>query len=322
MQVMTMKPVSIKETAQFLRGCRDVHILIHRSPDGDCIGSGYSLQAVLHLLGIRSRVLCADPIPERFAYLLPDWEEEDFAPQCIVSVDVADEKLFGSLEAAYAGRVDLCVDHHISNLGYAKLLLLEGEASAACEVLYKVYRAMGIAFTPQIAKCLYTGMATDTGCFKFSNTTPDTHIFAAEIMREFPDIRYDLINRAMFDVKSRSRIRAENLMLQNMEYHADGRITIVWATLDVCRANGVDEKDMEGLTSLGLQPEGVEVGITVREREGGEFKISMRSARDVNVSAICQQFGGGGHIKAAGCQLYGTKDEIRDRLLAAVEKAL
>ena len=319
---MPMKPVSIKETAEFLRDCRDVHILIHRSPDGDCIGSGYSLQAVLHLLGIRSRVLCADPIPERFAYLLPDWEEEDFAPQCVISVDVADEKLFGSLEETYAGRVDLCVDHHISNLGYAERLLLEGNASAACEVLYKVYRAMGITFTPQIAKCLYTGMATDTGCFKFSNTTPDTHIFAAEIMREFPDIRYDLINRAMFDVKSRSRIRAENIMLQNMEYYADGKITIVWATLDVCRANGVDEKDMEGLTSLGLQPEGVEVGITVREREGGEFKISMRSAKDVNVSAICQQFGGGGHIKAAGCQLYGTKDEIRDKLLAAVEKAL
>ena len=111
-------------------------------------------------------------------------------------------------------------------------------------------------------------------------------------------------------------------MLQNMEYHLGNRVTIVWATLDVCRSNGVDEKDMEGLTSLGLQPEGVEVGITVREREPGVYKISMRSARDVNVSAICQQFGGGGHIKAAGCQLEGTRDEIRERLLAIVEKAL
>lgn len=317
-----MKAISIQQAAEFLKNCRDVHILIHRSPDGDCVGSGYSLQAALRQFGIRSRVLCSDPIPPRFSFLLPDEPEEDFAAQTVVSVDVADEKLFGELEDTYGGKVDLCIDHHISNLKYAENLLLEPDSSAACEVLYKVYREMGVTLTPQIAKCLYTGMATDTGCFKFSNTTPDTHIFAAEIMRAFPDIRYDLINREMFDVKSRSRLRAETIMLHNMEYHAAGRITIVWATLDVCHANGVDEKDMEGLTSLGLQPEGVEVGITVREREPGVYKVSMRSSRDVNVSAICQQFGGGGHIKAAGCQLTGTRDEIRGRLLAAVEAAL
>ena len=317
-----MKRMTIEETAEFLRNCRDVHILIHRSPDGDCIGSGYSLQAVLRSLGIRSRVLCSDPIPPRFGYLLSDEEEERFEPQCVIAVDVADEKLFGDLEETYAGKVDLCIDHHISNLGYAGRLLLEGDAAAACEVLYKVYRAMGVPFTRQIAMCLYTGMATDTGCFKFSNTTPETHIFTAEIMREYPDIRYDLINREMFTVKSRGQLTAEIVMLQNMEYHAEGRITIIWATLELCRENGVDEKDMEGLTSLGLQPEGVEVGITVREREPGEYKISMRSARDVNVSAICQVFGGGGHVKAAGCTLTGTIDSVRAQLLSAVEAAL
>ena len=317
-----MTPISIADTAEYLKSLRDVYILIHRSPDGDCIGSGYSLQAVLKQYGIRSRVLCADPIPPRFGFLLSDEEEEKFEPQAIVAVDVADEKLFGSLEEHFGGRVDLCIDHHISNLGYAKRLLLEGDSAAACEVLYKVYRAMGVKFTRQIAMCLYTGMATDTGCFKFSNTGPDTHIFTAEIMREFPDIRYDLINREMFDVKSRSQLRAESIMFNNMEYYADGRITIVWATLDICRENGVDEKDMEGLTSLGLQPEGVEVGITVREREPGEYKISMRSSHDVNVSAICKEFGGGGHIKAAGCQLTGSRDEVRRKLVAAVEAAL
>ena len=317
-----MTPINIEQAAGFLKNCRDVHILIHRSPDGDCIGAGYSLQAVLRSLGIRSRVLCADPIPPRFGYMLSDEEEERFDPQCVIAVDVADEKLFGSLEETYAGKVDLCIDHHVSNLCYADRLLLEGDASAACEVLYKVYRAMGVKFTRQIAMCLYTGMATDTGCFKYSNTTPDTHIFTAEIMREFPDIRYDLINREMFTVKSRGQLAAETIMLQNMEYHAEGRITIIWATLDICRANGVDEKDMEGLTAIGLQPEGVEVGITVREREPGEYKISMRSARDVNVSAICAEFGGGGHVKAAGCTLCGTIEEVRIQLLSAVEAAL
>lgn len=317
-----MNRITIAQAGLFLQGCEDAYILIHRAPDGDCIGSGLSLQAVLRLLGKRAKVLCADPIPERFRYLLPDEPEEDFAPKCVIAVDVADEQLFGSLEATYRGKVDLCIDHHISNKLYAKNVLLEGDAAAACEVLYKVYREMGVHFTEQIAKCLYTGMSTDTGCFKFSNTTPETHIFAAELMREFPDIRYDLINREMFDVKSPGRIRAEITMLSNMEYYLDNRCTMIWATLEICRANNVDEKDMEGLANLPLQPDGVEVGITVREREPGIYRVSMRSAKDVNVSDLCQQLGGGGHVKAAGCNMTGTPEEVRERLLEVVAGAL
>ncbi len=310
------------QTGAFLRSCEDAYILIHRSPDGDCIGSGYSLQAVLRQMGKRAKVLCADPIPPRFGFLLPEEPEEEFAPKCIISVDVADETLFGDLEKTYRGRVDLCIDHHISNREYAAHLLLDAGASSACEVLCRVYREMGVTFTEEIAKCLYTGMATDTGCFKFDNTGAGTFRAAADLMEEFPSVRYDLINRAMFDVKTPGQIRAEIAMLQHMEYFLDGRVTIVWATLAICRENGVDERDMEGLANLALSPEGVEVGITVREREPGQFKISLRSAKDVNVSAICQTFGGGGHIKAAGCTLSGTPDEVRSQLIAAVEAAL
>ncbi len=317
-----MNRINVTAAAEILGTCGDAYILIHRAPDGDCIGAGLSLQAVLRQTGRKAKVLCADPIPERFHYLLPETEDEDFTPEIIIAVDVADEKLFGALEETYGGKVQLCIDHHISNLLYAEQVLLEGEAAATCEILYKVYRAMGVTLTSQIAACLYTGIATDTGCFKFSNTTPETHIFTAELMREFPDIRYDLINRDMFTVKSRARLQAEMTMLRNMEYHLNDRCTIIWATLEICRANGVDEKDMEGLTSLGLQPEGVEVGITVREREPGIYKVSLRAADYVDVSAICKQFGGGGHIRAAGCQMKGTQEEIRSRLLSAVEQAL
>ncbi len=317
-----MKMLDVAGAAALLRDCEDVHILIHRSPDGDCTGSGYSLQAALRLLGKRSKVLCTEPIPARFHFLMPEEPEEDFPPKYVISVDVADENLLGGLKDTYAGNINLCIDHHVSNQRYAENLLLDADAAAACEVLYAVYREMGIPFTEQIAKCLYTGMATDTGCFKFSNTRPDTHIAVAEIMREFPDIRYDLINRNLFDVKSRQQIQAEIAMLSRMEYHLDNRCTLVWATLAVFQAAGVDENDVEGLTSLSLQPEGVEVGLTVKEREPNVYKVSMRSARDVDVSAICQKFGGGGHVKAAGCLVKGTPDEVRSRLIHAVAEAL
>ncbi|MDE5754095.1 MAG: bifunctional oligoribonuclease/PAP phosphatase NrnA [Oscillospiraceae bacterium] len=318
-----MNRINFEQATDFLTGCEDVYILIHRNPDGDCIGAGYSLQAVLRSLGKRAKVLCSDPIPERFAFLLPETNEEpDFPAKTIISVDVADEKLLGDLEECYAGKIQLCIDHHVSNRFYAENVLLDEHAAAACEILYKLYRYMNICFTEQIAKCLFTGMSTDTGCFKFDNTTPETHIYTAELMREFPNVRYGLINRQMFDVKSPARIKAEMAMLSQMEYYLDEECTMIWATLQICKENQVHESDLEGLTALSLQPESVEVGITLREREPGVYKVSMRSAKDVNVSAICQQFGGGGHIKAAGCLIRGSREEVTEKLIRAVEKAL
>ncbi len=317
-----MQKFDFQQTAAWLRTCEDALILIHHSPDGDCIGSGYSLQAVLQSMGKRARVLCADPIPARYDFLMPEEPPEEFEPQCVITVDVADPKLLGSLKVEYGSRVNLCIDHHVSNLLYAAHTLLMPDAAAACEILYRLYREMKIPFTPRIAKCLYTGMATDTGCFKFDNTTPETHIYTAELMREFPDIRYGLINRNMFDVKSPSRLRAEMLMIGRMEYYLDGRCTMICATSDLFAETGMDPKDTEGMTNLPLQPEGVEVGITIREKEPGAYKVSLRSANDVNVSAICQTLGGGGHVKAAGCLLKGTLGDVKQRLLEAVEKGL
>ncbi len=317
-----MQKLDFQQTADFLRSCEDAYILIHQNPDGDCIGSGYSLQAVLRQLGKRAKVLCADAIPARYDYLKPQEPEEEFEPQCIISVDVADPKLLGSYKEQYGDKVALCIDHHVSNLHYAKHTLLFPDAAAACEVLYGLYRYMNVQFTKQIAMCLYTGMATDTGCFKFDNTTPETHIYTAELMREFPDIRYGKINRAMFDVKSPSRMRAEMIMMGQMEYYLDGRCAMICVTQALLAETGMDENDTEGLTNLPTQPEGVEVGITMREKATGGYKISLRSANDVNVSAICQTLGGGGHVKAAGCFVKGELAEVKAKVLAAVEKGL
>ncbi|MBR2914040.1 MAG: bifunctional oligoribonuclease/PAP phosphatase NrnA [Oscillospiraceae bacterium] len=316
-----MQRIDVQQTAEFLRSCEDAYILIHQSPDGDCVGSGYSLQAVLRQLGNRAKVLCSDEIPARYDYLLPESEEE-FEPKCIITVDVADPKLLGKYKDLYADRVDLCIDHHVSNLLYAKQTLLCADAAAACEILYALYRYMQVQFTEQIAMCLYTGMATDTGCFKFDNTTPETHIYTAELMREFPDIRYGLINRNMFDVKTPSRLRAEMLMIQAMEYYLDGKCAMICVTQELRDKTGMEENDTEGLTNLPTQPEGVEVGVTLREREPNVYKVSLRSAKDVNVSAICQGLGGGGHVKAAGCLLKGSLDEVKATILEAVEKGM
>lgn len=319
-----MKHVSVQETAARLCACESAYILIHRSPDGDCIGSGYALQYALRSLGKKARVLCSDEIPARYHFMLPEAETlEMFYPDLIVSVDVADEKLLGdSLLEEYSGRVNLCIDHHISNTGYAEALCLDGKAAAACQVLYEILTEMSVTITKEIAVCLYTGIATDTGCFMYDNVGPRTLRIAAELMQVHPDIPYAKINRNMFVVKSMGRMKLDSILSGQLESYLDGKCMLVCITQKLMQEYGIEDSELEGIAGFPLQVEGAEVSIVMKEREENVFRVSMRSADQVNVSEICQSLGGGGHIKAAGCTVTGTPEEVKQILTEAVTKGM
>ncbi len=307
--------IDVVETAAMLKNADDVVILTHQYPDGDTIGSAYALCRALLSLGKRARVECGDEIPEKYEYLLTD-TDRSFEPRFIVATDVADEKLLGALQPAYTGRVDLCIDHHGSNTEYADYLLLKADYAAAAMVICEVLRAMDIPFDSAIAECIYTGISTDTGCFKYSNANAYAHRMAADMM-DF-DIRYDMINRTMFDIKSRARVELERRALSGMQFFKNGRIAVMPITCDMIRESGAAENDMEGLAPLPRQIEGVWVGITMREKVGGEYKISVRTGNHADASAICKELGGGGHIRAAGCSLSGPLDNAIDTLITTV----
>lgn len=319
-----MKEVSVKEAAKRLLDAESAVIIIHRSPDGDCIGSGYALAMALRHLGKKAKVICNDEIPLRYHFMLPKAETlEYFEPDLIVASDVADEKLFGdNIFEQYAGKVDLCIDHHISNSGYAKELCLDGKAAAACQVVYEILNEMNIPITREIAVCLYTGIATDTGCFMYSNTGSRTLHIVAEIMEQQPDINYSNINRAMFVVKSMGRMQLDKIMTEQLESYLDGKCMVVCITKELMEKYSIDDSELEGVSGFPLQVEGTEVSIVLKERETGVFRVSMRSADWVNVSAICQNFGGGGHVKAAGCSIEGTADRAKKLLVEAVRKGM
>lgn len=319
-----MKELTVKETAKRLLEAGDAYILIHRSPDGDCIGSGYALAAALKSIGRRVKVLCSDTISERYHFMLPmEDTSEDFKPDIIISVDVADEKLLGDeLLEQYTGKVDLCIDHHISNMGYAKELCLDGKASAACQVIYEILKEMGVCITREIAVCLYTGIATDTGCFMYDNVSPATLRIVAEIMEQHNDIRYSVINRNMFIVKSMGRMQLDSILTEQLESYLDGRCILVCITKQLIDKYNIDEAELEGVAGFPLQVENAQVGIVMKEREEGTFRISMRSAENVNVSEICKSFGGGGHVKAAGCSIKATAEEAKRMLIEAVMKGI
>lgn len=316
----TCKDITVSFAAATLMAERDWLILTHQYPDGDTLGSAFALCRALQLTGRKARVLCADPIPAKYDYLTAPSRADEVTGAHIVAVDVADTKLLGaSLEAAYADHVDLCIDHHLSNTRYAARLLLE-DCSAAAMPVMKVIAAMGVAMDPLIAEALYTGISTDTGCFKYSNTTAETHRLAAELMDA--GARADMINREMFDIKSRARMELERLALAGMQFHFHGRVAVMPITLEMIRCAGAVENDMEGLPPIPRQVEGVWVGVTLREKADGGFKVSFRTGKHANASAIAALLGGGGHAAAAGCNLDQPLDAAIALILQTIVSAM
>ena len=305
--------VNAAETAALLRTADNILILTHQYPDGDTLGSGYALCHALAILGKNARVECSDSISARYEYMLDGLTIRDFEPDFICAVDVADVQLLGSKLSKYVDNIELCIDHHPSNTYYARKLFLEANYAAASMLVYEVIRELDVPVNEAIASCLYTGIATDSGCFQYTNTTAYTFRVAAELLEA--GAQSGMINRVMFGTKSRQRVELERLALSGMKYHFDGRCAVMPLTREMVRQSGASPDDMEGMAPIPRQIEGVWVGVTMRELENGDFKVSLRSGHQVNVSAVCQTLGGGGHVRAAGCTLKGPVDAAVAQIL-------
>ena len=177
-----------------------------------------------------------------------------------------------------------------------------------------------MAITPQIANCLYTGVATDTGCFRFTNTTARTHMAAARIMEAGADA--ETLNERLFESRYHARLTAERMALESLEYFFDDRCALICLTWDQIEASGVAGAELEDLTSLPRSIEGVDVGLTFRQQRDGSFKISIRTAGAVNACNIARRLGGGGHARAAGCEISGNPDNDKHAVLEEVRKEL
>ncbi len=298
---MKSEHLNLEQAAKLLLTADNILLLSHQYPDGDTLGCAAGLCIALQGLGKQVCIACNDPIPAKYEYMLTPIKQQSFEPQFICAVDVADSKLLGPNMQQYADKVDLCIDHHGTNVEYAKSLLLDADCGAATMIIFRLLPFLGVSLTTEIATCLYTGMVTDTGCFKYGNTTPETHRMAAACIET--GVPYATINRVMFDTKSRARIELERMALQGISFHFGGRCAIMSITNDMVKKSGADENDMEGLPPLPRQIEGVWVGITLREQKDGSFKISMRTGAHANAAELCKLLGGGGHAAAAGCRV-------------------
>ena len=305
--------IDFNEAAGLLKESENVLILTHRNPDGDTLGSGFALLRALKNMGKRVKLINADPIPQKFAFLNEGISEDDFEEDFVVSVDVAERKLLGdSLMEKYGDRVDLAIDHHGTSRLFAKKTYCESDSASCCEIIYTLIKAMGTPITKEIADCIYTGCSTDTGCFKYSNVTPRTHIIASELIEAGAD--HSRINVRMFETKSMGDFMLQKMCLDSLEIFAEGKAAMITVTKAMLSECGVDKSALDAIKPVTRQIEGVEIGITVKEEDNGKVGISIRTGENADASAICAHFGGGGHVRAAGCEMKGTVEEAKEKI--------
>lgn len=307
--------------AELLQEKDNILILTHKNPDGDTLGCGVALCRVLQGLGKNARVENSDIIPKRYSYLFEDLKVMDFEPEFIVAVDVADTKLLGErLEGLYSDRVDLCIDHHGSNREFAKELYLRSEDGAASLSLYRIIKKMGVPVTPQIATALYTGLSTDTGCFRYSNASSECYRVAAELIDSGADSAR--INVLMFETKPLSYFRLLTEVLAGMRTFCNGRVIVLKVTRDMFDRTGATPDQCDAIAAMSRQVEGALCGITMKEKQGGGYKLSLRTHEPLDAAQLCRLLGGGGHARAAGCDSGEDEEASLKILIEAITEAL
>ena len=308
-------------------------IVFHARPDADAIGSAFALRELLNSMGIPAVCACADEIPERLRFLTDGVQgsvllDDDMAldHERVITVDSAAPEQLGTLFARLHRDIELMIDHHEVGMPYADYYIDSG-AAATGEILYRLARMLEergrIAQIPHRAlRAIYAAISSDTGGFRYANVTPDTFRIAAELLEA--GVEGDEIARLLYDSKSLKQVRAEGEAARRLSVHEKGRIASVTFPYSSKYSLGLSDEHLETIIDIPRSISGVEVAIAVKQpTQENVFRASLRSVGDVDVSAVCAKFGGGGHKRAAGCPLKADGiDDAEKMLLQAVKEVL
>ena len=322
--------LTLKEVSDRLAHAESVLIFIHRSPDGDCVGSASGLCRMLADRGKRAAIACADAVPHHLAFLLPPWTDGVYRDgmetefDLLMSVDTASPTQLGTL-SDMAEKIALSVDHHGVNTPYCANHT-EPDASATAEILFDLYAAWKqagvISSDPEAARALYAGILMDTGCMKFANTTVRTFRAVMTLFEEINNAAdggddVPALCHRLFESRTMRDLQVQKMAIENLSLYEEGRIGVVAFSQEALTAAGLTVGDVSGIVSLPRSVEGVEIALSVRQDAETPTKwfVSSRSVGEIDVSAICGSFGGGGHRNAAGCSVTAEDETAAVRLL-------
>ncbi|MGN0818642.1 MAG: bifunctional oligoribonuclease/PAP phosphatase NrnA [Candidatus Coproplasma sp.] len=321
-----MNNSTLAEIARQLKSAQTVAVFCHVRPDGDALGSMLSLVLALNNAGKRAYAICDDPVPQRLK-LFSAMEDVQLSlplPQdnfdTLICVDCADVTRMGTYSATFAKfkGATVNIDHHVSNNKFAKYNYVF-DCTATCELLPEVLSEAGFEITKEIADLLALGLLTDSGNFSHRDVSEKTFLTAAELKKkgaDFCDIGY-----AMFSRQTKNRAILYGRIMSKIRFALDDRLAFITVTQQDFAETDTDKSQTEGFVDFPLSIDSVEVAIALMEVKKGQYKASLRSKR-ANVNAVAANFGGGGHILASGCMLFGDYEEVIDRLTFAVYQQL
>lgn len=301
-----------------------IAIFSHVSHDGDCVGSAMGIAQSLRLMGKEVAVYIDDIISENFYFLfnnnILNTVINDEYDLCI-SVDSSDVSRLGKYSKYFLSHSDtIAFDHHFNHRRYSKFLVLDTEASSACEVVYNFIKQFDMPIDIKVAQALYSGIASDTGRFLYTTTSPDVHYIAGDLIKygfDLEEVHYYLFMR-----KTHPQLALLANALSSIETYFDGKVSIICLTKKIFEQTNTSEKDVLGLVSYGLYLDGVVLCVLISECEDNSCRISFRSTSKFDSNSIAQVFGGGGHKRASGCKIHGKSSSVKSKIIDEVAKLL
>lgn len=320
--------VSLQAAAEFMREHDRFLIISHVNPDGDTTSSALAAALLLEQLGKSYVIVNEGETPEKFAFL-PRFEhirnlsaekvEQTFTH--VIAVDAADSKRMGDVAHLFAPDVQIVnIDHHPTNDRFGLHNVIRTDAAATAEMMFELMEAGGFQCNEQLATCLYTGLLTDTGGFRYTNTTSNVMEIAAKLLRY--GVKPGEIAERCLEEITLEHVQILRRSLQSLALTHGNLVASLKVSHSDLEETGASSEDASGLVNYARNIEGVEVGLSFCETEPGVVKVSFRARNRVDVSQIAKSLGGGGHAKAAGCTLTGDLAEIERRVLAKVGEAL
>ena len=313
-----MKKLTRSETAQFLSQRDHFLILTHRRPDGDTVGSAAALCRILRRLGKDAHILHNPELPPRFSWLVEGLTVESVSDGvCIVSTDVASPGMLPKSFLPLQDKVQLRIDHHGSSTSFTEVELVEPDSASCAEILYDLGMELLGDMDKATAEAVYVGTSTDTGCFRYANTTAHTFRVAAECAAAGAEIFR--LNQELFETNNLSKLRLQAWMTEHLQLFDEGRLAICAIPRSVEAELGVTEEDVDNISSFPRTVRGVCMAATLRETEEGGVKLSVRAVPGWDAAKVCEHFGGGGHKGAAGAS---TTKSLAETVLLVKEYML
>jgi len=302
-----------------LRKVKGVLITAHERPDGDAIGSAIALDLALRCLGIRTVVMLADPVPELYRFLkgtesILQPSALGWQPEAVVALDSTEwDRVGGFIQKFLPGTLTVNIDHHASNREFADLNWVDVKAAATGEMVLDLIQYWQVPIDPDMASALYTAMATDTGFFQHGNTTAQVLSKCARLAELGANPHF--ISEQIHEYKSFESLKALGFALSSIQLSPKGSVAWIGLSLEDMERLQVKEEELEGFVNYPKSIKGVEIGILFRQVEPRKVRVGLRSRGQVDVSAIAQVFGGGGHYRAAGCTVEGALPEVMEQVV-------